>query len=416
MNRRPDLLRRLLPFALLWGALAPSAFGGPALPTTILHLPEANCPVLAGEGLFLKPGHGLFLAIDASVSVERFAAATIDRGFAPLAGAPNFRFALVNPPAKDAIYGLAQPSAQGIDEILRWIREHDPAHTKLRVLSLRQEPVLFLKGKTYSLRAPEGVDRNLTFGSLSAEKIDQIESAFKTELLGEIARTGGTVQVYDPEKAMVIALTLAPGDVRTMREMYASIGPSIVLRRVPIPDETAPGPAEIAAVLREFAGEARDGTTAVHCHYGYGRTTLCMAIALLAERIRLGDAFYPKTDFLEVGMKTQLRARKPVPDLVAALGLTDAELNAIEKATYNVSTSLNMIESFLKKSAYLGSAEARTLTPVERRQVLVGVQRYLVVLAGGKYLIERRNGRTTLDYAQWILGKGRAAAILAEPL
>jgi hypothetical protein len=160
-------------------------------------------------------------------------------------GAPNFRQVDGLP-----VFGVAIPTVSGLRNVL------DAVGGKTRRVlwhSMREEPLVYVNGQPFVLREVERPFSNLELTGITRERVEQMESRLREDVLAEAARYDGCVLVSkELDDGQVVDAWEAVHTVQTPLEVYASFsaeGYELSYVRIPITDEKAraapPAPAQM---------------------------------------------------------------------------------------------------------------------------------------------------------------------------
>jgi hypothetical protein len=200
-----------------------------------------------------------------------------------LEGAPNFRQV-----KGTQIFGAAQPSVSGIRNVLDRAGAKDK---RVMWTNMREEPVLYINGRSVSLRDLKMPFENAhDFRGLSGKEIEATENRLKDEILAEAQKhPGRQVLLHGEDRDGKLSkewVKLDQGSVKTPREVYDQLrkeGYKVDYERVPVTDEKAPEPKDLEALTQRIGG-ADDSTPQIfNCHAGRGRTTTAMVVAQLIQ-------------------------------------------------------------------------------------------------------------------------------------
>jgi hypothetical protein len=205
-------------------------------------------------------------------------------------GAPNFRQV-----KGTSIFGAAQPTVSGIRRLLdrSGARDRDVMWT-----NMREEPVLYVHGRSVSLRDLKVPFENAhDFQGVSGKEIEATESRLKDEILAQArGNAGGQILLHGEDQKGRLTeewVRLDPSSVKTPREVFEQLrkeGYKVDYERVPVTDEKAPEPKDLEALVRRV-GRADSRTPQIfNCHAGRGRTTTAMVVAQLIQDARQGPA------------------------------------------------------------------------------------------------------------------------------
>jgi len=203
-------------------------------------------------------------------------------------------------------FGMAQPTESEIRSFL----DTSLSEGKTRVLwtNLREEPVIYINGRTLTLRDVNHKGMNLENPGASGADAEALEKRLKDELIANARRDDqGRLLIetykeagFDKEKNEPILekvmLPVNESDIKTTREVFDGIareyrekGITVDFNRVPISDEKKPEDKDIDQLIGQF--RAVDDSTEVvfNCQAGRGRTTTGMTIFDMLRRGKEGD-------------------------------------------------------------------------------------------------------------------------------
>ncbi|PPR83812.1 hypothetical protein GOBAR_AA36899 [Gossypium barbadense] len=157
-------------------------------------------------------------------------------------GAPNYRQA-----DSLRVHGVAIPTIVGIQNVLKHIgAQKDGKQARVLWISLREEPVVYINGRPFVLRDVEMPFSNLEYTGINRDRVEQMETRLKEDILMEAARYGNKILVTDelPDGQMVdLWERLSSNSVKTPLEVYEELqlkGYLVDYERVPITDEKSP--------------------------------------------------------------------------------------------------------------------------------------------------------------------------------
>ena len=155
---------------------------------------------------------------------------------------------------------------------------------------MREEPVLYINGRSYSLREEaHPFENSADFTGVNETQIEQTEMQLKAEVLAEARANGGRMLLHTENADGVTSewVDIGPGSVKTPREVYQQLqgeGYKVDFARVPVTDEKAPENGDLQAIVDRVTS-AEDGAALIfNCHAGRGRTTTAMVAAQLLQR------------------------------------------------------------------------------------------------------------------------------------
>ncbi|PIA40733.1 hypothetical protein AQUCO_02400064v1 [Aquilegia coerulea] len=213
-------------------------------------------------------------------------------------GAPNYRQA-----ESLRVHGVAIPTIDGIRNVLNYIgAQKNGMQTHILWHNLREEPVVYINGRPFVLRDVERPFSNLEYTGINRERVEQMESRLKEDILQEAARYGNKILVTDelPDGQMVDQWEPVTHDsVKTPVEVYEELqveGYLVDYERVPITDEKSPKEQDFDILVHRISQADINTEIIFNCQMGRGRTTTGMVIATLVYFNRIGASGIPRTN------------------------------------------------------------------------------------------------------------------------
>jgi protein-tyrosine phosphatase len=176
---------------------------------------------------------------------------------------------------------------------------------------MREEPVVFICGEPYVLREEFRPFKNLMeYSGIDADRLDQMESRLRDDVLAEAGRGRGRVAVTREVTAddtgwrslkQDFESVPGPACVETPRQVFEKLqqeGYLVKLVRVPITDGTCPKAADFDAFYSAAAAAGPRDALIYTCQLGGGRTTTGMAIGTLL-RMHLNGATFEAPSEIE---------------------------------------------------------------------------------------------------------------------
>ncbi|KAF7804996.1 paladin-like isoform X1 [Senna tora] len=213
-------------------------------------------------------------------------------------GAPNYRQA-------DSlhVHGVAIPTIDGIQNVLKHIgAQIGGKGAQVLWINLREEPVVYINGRPFVLRDVERPFSNLEYTGINGERVEQMESRLKEDILLEAARYGNKILVTDelPDGQMVDQWEPVSCDsVKTPLEVYEELqvgGYLVDYERVPVTDEKSPKELDFDILVHKISQADVNTEIIFNCQMGRGRTTTGMVIATLVYLNRIGDSGIPRSN------------------------------------------------------------------------------------------------------------------------
>lgn len=260
----------------------------PVPPPIEAPLPDPAAMIAARDGAMLGPG--CIVKADQFPGIHR---ADLNEGAHPqprITGAPNFRKA-----DDDNIYGVAQPTIEGIKGVLDKVGKGPGSSGPPAVwTNLREEPVVYVNGKPHNLRGANAWDHNTENPGASTDAVERSDAQLKADVLAEAQKNGGRLLVTEegPDGQVVQRWEeVTPESVQTPREVFDSLkaqGYNVDYARVPVSDEKTPEPGDFDALVSRLKDVSPDQPLIFNCHGGRGRTTTAMVVADLVRRGQQG--------------------------------------------------------------------------------------------------------------------------------
>jgi hypothetical protein len=166
-------------------------------------------------------------------------ASLIDR----VEGAPNYRGVPVSSVRNigkegeslsggPSIYGIGMPTKDALLETLAKLGISNGLQTVKRKVywtSLREEPVIYVKGRPYVLRLFQDPMKNLETTGIARERVEAMEERMKLDVLAELRMYNGRILLHDEEcdmtsfKIVPVWEIVTEKDVQTPLDLYQDI-------------------------------------------------------------------------------------------------------------------------------------------------------------------------------------------------
>lgn len=171
-------------------------------------------------------------------------------------GASNFRGVKV---ATCSIYGVAQPTINGIKNVINTIQIQGNKASSLIWINLREEPLIYINGIPYVLRDLYfNTLRNLeSYAGITAGRLEALEWRLKEDVLTEVNNFNGILLHNETEDGAVFPSweEVAPDNILTLREVMSNMLPIeedgvVSFHRIPLTAEAAPEDGDFDDMLR----------------------------------------------------------------------------------------------------------------------------------------------------------------------
>ncbi|KAJ3372938.1 hypothetical protein GGF31_001475 [Allomyces arbusculus] len=259
------------------------------------------------ERYVLRNRNGTVLTPNTLLKSDLWVHAQAAVGSVGMVGADRFRAM----PGEMRVYGVAQPTLQGMKNVYREIMKPDsplfadlPAEGELAagadslahelvLINVREEPLIYINGMPYVLRDQYTTLRNLkVYRGIPAERLEMMESRLRDDVIAELSTYDGRVLVHVEQdapatgKAVVAPLweEASPDHVQTLRTVVSVLNREhypMTFYRVPITAEAPPDDADLDTLVDIVARHAPDAAIVVNDQVGIGRTTVAMVVVAL---------------------------------------------------------------------------------------------------------------------------------------
>jgi len=222
-------------------------------------------------------------------------------------GAPNFR----QVPGY-LIFGTGQPTKEGFQKTLEYIFSEDCGAKKCLWTNMRQEPVVYLNGQSFTPRLADHMNENMEFPGATEDDINWLQDCFVSALKAKVEDSRNDRYIPDEEKGQIkyyrdtyaehpedrknieYSVPLENDeDLVTLSDMYEQLRQlnfDLGYARMPIVDEKAPSEASFDSMVQELRHITPDTACVFNCQMGKGRTTTGMIVAALMTDIVHGKA------------------------------------------------------------------------------------------------------------------------------
>ncbi|KAJ9443309.1 Guanylate kinase [Diplonema papillatum] len=257
-------------------------------------------PEEADQILFQRGG----LLKKAAMKSDHFPSGKVRWGLdGDIPGAPNFRCVTEGPDPFDlgrghAFYGVAQPTVDGFRQIFMRALRGLPPKTKILVVNLREEMVMYVNERPFCLKNLEDLYHNMSDEYIDGQELDKREKNLRLQILAEAKKNGDSFLVHDEEyRAGGLAefgeiysyweSVQAPSSVLTVSMVLESLKNeefNLQYLRLPITDEHPPTTEDLDTltdVLWKLHRESPKSPIIFNCQLGRGRTTTATLLSLL---------------------------------------------------------------------------------------------------------------------------------------
>jgi len=239
-------------------------------------------------------------------------------------GAPNWRRVPGFP-----IYATAQPNKADIDKCVEQaVKKYDEQKNVLWV-NLRQEPVLYVNGKPYSVRNSDDLAGHIVLNE--AFEINNIENKMASEIKKADKFTfckdliGERAQEKAPE---YVTETGRPDNINTLSEVFSLATkkePKLEFKKIPLELNAAPLDDTFDMLIRLLKGHGSAVPVIFNCQGGMARSSVASVIAGIIKETQLEAEFSKMKGIVPDEIIDSLRGKKLHP----AAPARDAKDNAL---------------------------------------------------------------------------------------
>ncbi|KAI8393383.1 inositol hexakisphosphate-domain-containing protein [Radiomyces spectabilis] len=194
------------------------------------------------------------------------------------------------------VYGVAQPTVDGLRQVLRRLLTDRPQNEKVLWINLREEPIIYINGIPYVLRDRYFTLRNIrVYKGITGARLEQLEERLKEDVIREVMNYDGRILLHGENTegdVQPVWEEVDVEDILTVREVMEMVAQEVSddlsqdnhhqqddilldYHRVPLTAEKPPQWADFDE-LRHLIGNVDLSKTALilNCQIGLGRSTI----------------------------------------------------------------------------------------------------------------------------------------------
>ncbi|KAJ7649811.1 inositol hexakisphosphate-domain-containing protein [Roridomyces roridus] len=209
------------------------------------------------------------------------------------------------------VCGSGMPTVEGLKRALFRLDAGPSGKKTVFWTCLREEPVIYVAGSPHVLRLSGKPLENVEATGVTRQMVEQMEEAFKKDVLREVRDNDGRVLLHDEIEERPGSFTIVPqwatateSDILTPRDVFTLMrkeGFKIDYGRITITDEQAPLPEALSHLFdRVRLGLTQASDFVFNCQMGRGRTTTGMVAACLIATTQDWDGQEPKWEDEEI--------------------------------------------------------------------------------------------------------------------
>jgi len=207
-------------------------------------------------------------------------------------GAPNFR----QVPGYN-VFGTGQPTEKGFKRVLEYMHRECAMNEMCKEVfwtNMRQEPVVYLNGQSFTPRDEAKLNENMEFPKASAKIIQWYQDMFVQTIRGRVEdkkvcyfKDTYAEHPEDRTNNKLEAPLENENDLMTLQGLYDNMQQKgyefLRYTRSPIVDEKSPSEKDFEALAKALVQEPFDSAFVFNCQMGKGRTTTGMVIGCLIK-------------------------------------------------------------------------------------------------------------------------------------
>ncbi|CAO3598194.1 unnamed protein product [Absidia cylindrospora] len=211
------------------------------------------------------------------------------------------------------IYGVAQPTVNGLRSVLRQLLDdRTPHNDNILWINLREEPIIYINGIPYVLRDRYFTLRNLhAYKGITGTRLEQLEERLKEDVIKEIRNSSGRILLHGEDHDGNVSTSwedVNEDDVMTVRQVMEMVASEMGLQqsdtgttdkrqhhqandggytldyhRVPVTAEKPPDWVDFDEMRSLIAEHCQSNSSAIvlNCQIGVGRSTMGTVMATL---------------------------------------------------------------------------------------------------------------------------------------
>ncbi|KAJ2964084.1 hypothetical protein NQZ79_g1039 [Umbelopsis isabellina] len=217
-------------------------------------------------------------------------------------GASNFRRV-----PHTSVYGVAQPTVEGLQNVLRKLRKDKGQSEKILWINTREEPIIYINGIPYVLRDRYFTLRNIrAYSGITSNRLEMLEERLKEDVINETLNYEGRILLHgEDQEGNVRAVweDVHVDDVLTVKDIMEQVANSVSndsdgdeeggaengncqitldYHRVPVTAEKPPEWKDFDDMRNLIASaDHPDASIVLNCQVGLGRSTTGTVIATL---------------------------------------------------------------------------------------------------------------------------------------
>lgn len=305
------------------------------------------------------------------------------------------------------VFGMCQPSISDIRTLLEDIGAKLGAGGKSVLwINLREEPVVYINGHSYVLRAADQPYRNITFKGISSARVETLSKRLRSDVIREAIAYGGKILVYHEVNGQLVPQweSVGVGGVQSLEEVFETLaadGYRVSHRFIPITSTEPPTPDAVTALFNAIETAPRSTQFFFNCMRGRGRTTMAMMMTLQMLHATRKIPLQGELSFFLHGVAAQSKAVLAIRNLLRILKDGSEVKKVTDRALALCSPDfVTKLKKEIQAAAELN--RQASLTERDKKNLRRGAGRlrqYLMLLAVGEYVLENSaEGRLSTSF------------------
>ncbi|KAI8898833.1 inositol hexakisphosphate-domain-containing protein [Globomyces pollinis-pini] len=194
-------------------------------------------------------------------------------------------------PTLNNVSGVGMPTKEGIKHVLEYMGAGPTGNRTAYWTSLREEPVIYIKGRPYVLRLFIDPIKNLVTTGIARKRVEEIEVQMKKDIIQDMKNYNNRVLLHEEDATFLVTPlweTCREDEIETPLDVYNSIceeGYKLDYLRIPITDELSPIPDVFNQMIDRILSIPLNSDPIFNCQMGRGRTTQGLVITCLMKLI-----------------------------------------------------------------------------------------------------------------------------------
>ncbi|KAK0469504.1 inositol hexakisphosphate-domain-containing protein [Desarmillaria tabescens] len=337
------------------------------------------------------------------------------------------------------VCGSGMPTVDGLRRALKRVDAGFGGQNMVYWTSLREEPVIYVAGRPHVLRLVDKPLENVEATGVTTAMVEAMEQSFKKDVLRELRIGKGRILLHDEVEERPGVFSIIPlweeveeKDILTPRDVFdlmTAEGFKLDYGRIAITDEQAPLPDALSLLLeRVKSGLSKAGDFIFNCQMGRGRTTTGMVTACListimnwnsqANDILSHDEAAGVFDSMDGYSEEEVYRRgeyKTILQLVGVLSHGKVAKRLADRAIDQMQDVQNLRKTIYDYKLKVDACEKGSLKERKLRNVTVNyLYRYGMLIVFANYLIEVRESKVEIIFAEWLSGHREITNLLSR--